>query len=85
MEQLILLLGKVDVITLLAIAGMFWIFNNKMNAKIENLKYDLENKIEKLSEDIKDIDRRLCRIEGSLASKDCCMLKEDRQQLRKAE
>lgn len=31
-----------------------------------------------LREEIKDIDRRLCRIEGALSSKDCCMLKDDR-------
>ena len=85
MEQLILLLGKVDVITLLAIAGMFWIFNNKMNAKLEKLENNLQSQISALAEDVKDIDRRLCRIEGSMASKDCCMLKDDRQQLRKAE
>jgi hypothetical protein len=34
--------------------------------------------------DLKDLDRRLCRIEGALSSKDCCMLK-DEQKMKKAE
>lgn len=36
----------------------------------------LFNKIEKNDEKLTDIDRRLCRIEGSMAAKECCMLKE---------
>ena len=40
----------------------------------------LFTKIEKLDEKVTDIDRRLCRIEGAMASKECCVLKEDRLQ-----
>lgn len=31
-----------------------------------------------LREEVRDIDRRLCRIEGALSAKDCCMLKDDK-------
>ncbi len=44
----------------------------------------LTARFDNLAEEVKDIDRRLCRIEGALSSKDCCMLKDD-QKLRKAE
>lgn len=30
-----------------------------------------------LREEVRDIDRRLCRIEGAMTNKDCCMLKHD--------
>lgn len=38
----------------------------------------------KLDDKVTDIDRRLCRIEGAMAAKDCCMLKDERK-LRKVE
>ena len=42
------------------------------------------NSLSKLDEKVTDIDRRLCRLEGAFAAKDCCMIKED-SRLRKAE
>ena len=45
---------------------------------------NLTSRIDKLDEKVTDIDRRLCRIEGSMAAKECCMLKDERQ-LRKVE
>lgn len=38
----------------------------------------IENRIEKLDEKMTDIERRLCRLEGAFASKDCCMIKDER-------
>jgi hypothetical protein len=38
----------------------------------------IDEKIEKLCEIVTDIDRRVCRIEGALSNKDCCVLKDDR-------
>lgn len=38
----------------------------------------IRSEIKDLRKEVQDIDRRICRIEGSLASKDCCMLKESR-------
>jgi len=38
----------------------------------------LSFKIDKLDEKLTDVDRRLCRLEGAFASKDCCMIKDDK-------
>lgn len=46
--------------------------------------HNLNARMDKLDEKITDIDRRLCRIEGAMAAKECCVLKEERQ-YRKAE
>ncbi len=45
---------------------------------LNNRTDKLEVKMEKFDEKLTDIDRRLCRLEGAFASKDCCMIKEDR-------
>ena len=67
MEQIILDFIKGfdlhDIITI----GFFWYFLNK---KIENIKTDL-------SKDIQELDKRLCRVEGALMNKECCLLKND--------
>lgn len=44
----------------------------------------LTTRIEKLDEKLTDVDRRVCRIEGALNNKDCCMIK-DSNTMRKAE
>lgn len=75
-----MILQKIDIATILSLAAMFWIFNSRLDKKFDKIEKQLEN----LTEDLKDVDRRLCRIEGSMASKDCCMLKDDRH-MRKAE
>ena len=51
-----------------------------LNKRIDGV----EHKIDKIDEKVTDIDRRLCRLEGAFSSKDCCMIKDDRQ-LKKAE
>lgn len=35
-------------------------------------------RLDKIQETITDIDRRLCRLEGAFASKECCMIKDHR-------
>lgn len=57
---------------------------NSLSGRVEWLEKSLSQKIEKLDEKLTDVDRRLCRLEGAFASKDCCMIKDDRQS-RKAE
>ncbi len=74
------ILSKLDVINLIAIAAMLWVFNSRLDKKFEKI----ESQINKLDEKLTDVDRRLCRLEGAFASKDCCMIKDDRQS-RKAE
>jgi hypothetical protein len=53
---------------------------NRLDQKISTLEIRMDRFEEKLT----DIDRRLCRMEGAFSSKDCCMLKDERQ-LKKAE
>ena len=48
----------------------------KLNDKIDKLDEKLSVKIDKLDEKLMDADRRLCRLEGAFASKDCCVIKE---------
>lgn len=36
--------------------------------------------IKLLREDVRDIDRRLCRLEGAFSNKDCCMLRHDHKE-----
>jgi len=38
----------------------------------------LNSRLEKIDEKLTDVDRLLCRLEGAFASKDCCMIKDDR-------
>lgn len=62
-------------------AMMFYMMS-QTNKRVEDLSCEIKYlrlEMKDLREDVQDIDRRLCRIEGSLSSKDCCMLKEDGQ------
>jgi hypothetical protein len=43
-------------------------------------KSSTDKKIEKLSDRIDSIDKRLCRIEGALSAKECCMLSHDKHE-----
>ncbi len=45
----------------------------------------LEDKVEKLSDKVDDVDRRLCRIEGSLATQGHCLIAHTQHQERKVE
>ena len=82
-------MDKIDIILWVMSGGfglmlvMWHGLNNRMD-KLDDRMDKIESRIDKVGDDVKDIDRRLCRIEGSMASKDCCMLKDDRQ-LKKAE
>lgn len=55
---------------LVVIGLMFWFFYTR-----------LDRKIDKLSDQVQDIDKRLCRIEGSLATQGHCLFqqKEERK------
>ena len=87
MEQVFLeLIQKCDVITIIAVFAMFWVFNghlskkfDKIDVKFEKLEQKFDARFDKLEEKVTDIDRRLCRLEGAFASKDCCMIKDDSQ------
>lgn len=75
-DLIIQFLKDVNILQLFAMAAMFWFFYKRMEAKIErqDRKFEkLEEKIDRLAEKVEDIDRRLCRIEGSLASSGHCL------------
>lgn len=57
---------------------------DKMDKDFSSRLDRTDQKIDKLDEKVTDIDRRLCRLEGAFSSKDCCMIKDDRQ-MKKAE
>lgn len=92
------ILEKLALLYLAAIGWMLWLMKcslykkfekidqrfEKLDQKIDKVREDLSAEIKDIHREVKDIDRRLCRIEGSLATKDCCVLKEDRY-LKKAE
>lgn len=63
-----------NIAQLAAIGIMFWFFYSRLDDKIEKL----DKKVDRLDEKVTDIDRRVCRMEGSLNSKECCMLKDSR-------
>ena len=74
-------LKSANMVQLIAMAVMFWFFYNRLDSKIEKLDQkidkfdqklekkvdDLEKKIDALAVKVEDVDRRLCRIEGSLS------------------
>lgn len=66
MDQIVELLKEVNIVQVFVILASGWMFYNR-------LKKDLTAKIDKLSERTEDIDRRLCRIEGSLATHGHCL------------
>ena len=81
---------KIDILLAIMIGGfglqlsLLLVVWNSLNSRIDKLDEKLGARIDKLDEKVTDIDRRLCRIEGAMAAKDCCMLKDERQ-LRKVE
>jgi hypothetical protein len=56
----------------------------KLDTRMTETIMKLELKVDKLSDKVEDIDRRLCRIEGSLATKGHCLIEQTTTQ-RKAE
>lgn len=46
-----------------------------------NLRMDkLDARMDRFEEKLTDVDRRLCRIEGAMMNKDCCMLKHEHKE-----
>ena len=58
--------------------------DESLGRRIASTEESLGRRIDKLDEKVTDIDRRLCRIEGAMTTKECCVLKDDRLS-RKAE
>jgi hypothetical protein len=67
MEQIVELLKEINIAQVFVVLAGVWVFYNRLDNKIEKNH-------EKLSSKIEDIDRRLCRIEGSLSTYGHCLL-----------
>lgn len=80
--QLIMWLMGIQTTFLAALMGIIW---NNLNKKIEKIEQKLEEKIELINTRVTDMDKRLFGIETMLHMKDCCMLKDERQTLKKVE
>lgn len=52
---------------------------DRMKADNQQLLDRIDRKMDNFDEKLTDIARRLCRMEGAFSSKDCCILKEDKQ------
>lgn len=68
-------MDKLDIILTVMIAGF---------GLILSIMLVIWNSLNSLKEDVKDIDRRLCRLEGAFSSKEFCAIKDERK-LPKAE
>jgi hypothetical protein len=84
-ETIIEFLKEINIGQLIAIAGMFWFFYSRLDNKMDERFNKLGDKVEKLEGKIEDIDRRLCRIEGSLATQGHCLFSHQNQPEKKAE
>lgn len=65
--------NKIDVVTI-RLDNKIDSVHNRLETKIDDVKSYLEGKSDKLGDKIEDIDRRLCRIEGSLATQGHCLV-----------
>jgi len=63
-------LHQINILQLAAIGIMFWFFYTRLDNKFTKKFDDLAAKIE-------DIDRRLCRIEGSLSTQGHCLFSQN--------
>jgi len=81
-------MDKLDII-LWAMAGGFSIILTAMmfmwhalSSRMDrmDIRFDkIDHRFDKIEEKLNDLDRRLCRLEGAFASKDCCMIKDERK------
>jgi len=76
MEQLLIdFIKGFDVQAMISMGVIFWFMTKNMRDDAKSIKNELTN----IKEEIRDLDRRLCRIEGAISSKDCCRLTDDRK------
>ena len=81
MEEMILrCCEKLNIVQFVGIVILFGIFYKMLDKRFEKI----ESKLENMNLDIKELRTSLNRMEGAFYSKECCMLKDDRQ-IKKAE
>lgn len=83
-DVIIEFLKEVNIGQLCAMAAMLWFFYNRLKTELKgdmkDLRTELKNDIFILSEKVEDVDRRLCRIEGSLATQGHCLFSQNKQE-----
>jgi monomeric isocitrate dehydrogenase len=79
------ILQSMNISQIIVNGAVVWFFYNRLDKRFENLRVDVKSDIKELREDVQDlrkdvqeIDKRLCRLEGAFASKECCMIKDER-------
>jgi DNA anti-recombination protein RmuC len=92
MDYCIQILTLLNVPQIIAIGIMFWVFYNRLYKKIDRLaqrmdrfeqrmdrfEQRMDRFMDRFDEKLTDIDRRFCRMEGAFATKDFCMLKDEK-------
>ncbi len=80
MDQIVELLKEINIAQIFVMFAGGWFFYTRLDNKLEKFEkkvsdeFDKVNdRIDRLSEKVEDIDRRLCRIEGSLSTYGHCL------------
>jgi cobalamin biosynthesis Mg chelatase CobN len=73
MEQIVELLKEINIAQVFVMLAGIWFFYSRLDNKMDKRFAKLEEKFERLEEKVEDVDRRLCRIEGSLATQGHCL------------
>jgi hypothetical protein len=66
MESMTELLKQINIAQIFVILAGIWFFYTRLDSK-------MDKRFTKLEEKVEDIDRRLCRIEGSLSTHGHCL------------
>lgn len=76
MDQILEVIKAINIDKIIVILLGTWIFYYRLGKKPSNVEVRLNKRIEKLSEIVEDIDRRLCRIEGVLPISEHCLFQQ---------
>jgi hypothetical protein len=80
-ELIIDIFKQINIGQLIAMGVMLWFFYSRLDGKLDKVN----ERIDRLSDKVDDIDRRLCRIEGSLATQGHCLFSNQNTPKDKAE
>lgn len=78
---------KIDITNLIVIAGMFWVFNIRLDRKFDKIDQrfeKLESRLDKLESSVRTLEHDMVEVKTILRLKECCMIQDERQ-IKKAE
>jgi len=88
------IVDRIDIVNLIFIAGMFWVFNIRLDRKFDKIDQRFEKidaRFEKVDQRFDNIENRLTKLEYDMIEvktilrlKECCMIQDERQ-IKKAE